>query len=120
MTIDAANEGGAPLDVSCPSASFCLAVDSGQRAFAFNGTSWTAGATNAGGATVGGLSCASATSCLMVDDQGNVTTFNGSDWSLDESFQFAGSSDGDLAAGVPCPSPTLCVTVGEGHYGVWR
>ena len=56
----------------------------------------------------------------MVDDQGNVTMFNGSLWTPDESFQFTGSSDGDLAAGVACPAASLCVAVGEGHYGVWH
>jgi hypothetical protein len=120
VAVDSTAGAASGLTVSCPSAAFCMAVDASQAAFTFDGTSWHASAANAGAATDGGLACASATACLMVDNQGNVTTFNGSQWNLDESFQFAGASDGNLAAGVSCPSPTLCVTVGEGHYGVWH
>jgi hypothetical protein len=127
VTIDSAAGAAQAFDVSCPSAAFCMAVDANQSVFTFDGTSWKAGAASAAGATVGdGLSCSSATSCMMVDGQGNVTTFNGSAWKLDESFQFTGPSDaelpsdGELTAGVSCPSAALCVTVGEGHYAVWH
>ena len=47
MTIDSSADGnGNPTSylssVSCPSASFCVAVDAGGNALTFNGSSWSA------------------------------------------------------------------------------
>jgi hypothetical protein len=72
----------AAVSVSCPSTSFCVAVDSEQAAI-YNGVSWTSpGATTID--TVGhvaSVSCTSSTFCVAVDDSGHELTYNGTAWS---------------------------------------
>ena len=77
--------GPAPIDpgtgltsVSCPSSTFCVAVDGDGDALTYNGTSWSAAHVDSTGSSLQSVSCASSTSfCAAGDWDGNVYTFNG-------------------------------------------
>jgi hypothetical protein len=92
-----------PFSVSCPSATFCAAVDENGNALTYNGTSWSAPTDNSGG-FLDSVSCPSATFCVAVDENGNALTYNGTSWSAPNHID-----DGN--ASVSCPSASFCVTV---------
>ena len=58
--------------VSCPTPSFCRAVDSVGRVFAFNGTVWSSGTLIDAGHALTAISCATITYCVAVDRAGNA------------------------------------------------
>jgi hypothetical protein len=66
------NTGSLP-SVSCPSATFCVAVDDFD-AFTWNGTSWSQPVSIdlGGNAYLNSVSCASATFCVAVDESGDA------------------------------------------------
>jgi hypothetical protein len=103
--------------VSCPSATFCMAVDQyGNDALTFDGTSWSAPAPVGAAAMsdeLNSVSCTSATWCVAVDTGGNAYTWDGSRWS---STKLAGIG----LTSVSCASTTFCVAVdGAGDAHVW-
>lgn len=131
--------------LSCPSISFCVAVDdhgdvlssTDPLARAGHWQSSDVDGTNA----LTGLSCASPSVCVAVDGQGNaVTTINasgpGSAWTIapiDRSVLEPSPYGGgpDLLRGVSCPTASFCVavdSVGNALYsdnptggpGAWR
>src|ERR1019366_4477485 len=68
------------LSVSCPSATFCMAVDYIGNAFSYDGSTWS----SAANIDVNGLvsvSCPSATFCMAVDSMGNALSYDGNTWS---------------------------------------
>jgi hypothetical protein len=89
--------------VSCPSATFCVAVDYDGDALTYNGTSWSA-PTHIGG-DEDGVSCPSATFCVAVDQNGDALTYNGRSWSTPTHI-------GHEAESVSCPSATFCAAIG--------
>jgi hypothetical protein len=120
--------------VSCPTATFCVAVGS-QRHKAtknlatlvemWNGTTWSvATSQNPAGPnrfqTLAAVSCASSTSCLAVGEydisDGTYFTlgerWNGTTWSIDPGLAVR---DGGyiVMRGVSCPTPTSCFAVGN-------
>src|ERR1700683_2343991 len=64
--------------VSCPSASFCVAVDNMGYVMTYNGTSWSAPADIDGTRPMRALSCVSSSFCVTGDSMGDVLTYNGS------------------------------------------
>ncbi len=58
--------------VSCPTTTFCQAVDSIGRAFSYNGTTWSKGTliSTHGGLT--SVSCPTVTFCAAVDSHGHA------------------------------------------------
>jgi hypothetical protein len=94
--------------ISCPSTTFCLAVDLGAGKTATNGdyltwdgSSWT---TPASMPRAGSVSCTSASFCAAGGDGGSFQTWNGTAWT-----SLAG--DAGEAAGLSCSSPTFCAAV---------
>jgi RHS repeat-associated protein len=105
---------GAPEFVSCPSSSFCMAVDGSGNDLTWNGTIWSA-ATNFDGANmVTSVSCRASNFCIAVDDAGNAFTYNGS-WTQPKDI------DGtrELTA-VSCNSSGFCVAVDNHGNAVIR
>jgi hypothetical protein len=114
VSVDVAN--GTLLSISCPSASFCAAVDqSGNVVTSTNPTggpsAWTAASIDAGNSAFFSVSCPSTSLCVAVDASGNAlksTTPTGA-WS--PPAKISASS----LLGVSCPSTSLCVAVnGDG------
>ena len=92
--------------VSCPTASFCVAVDGYGNAFTYNGSTWSSPKSIDAGNTLESVSCPTASFCAAVDYSGNAFTYNGSTWSSPKSID----------AGVPlysvsCASASFCAAV---------
>ena len=98
--------------VSCPSASFCVAVGSAQYGSAgygvtYNGSSWSAPVNIDTPATTYHVSCTSASFCAVVDWGGQAVIYNGSSWSKPVKI----FSNGDSLISVSCTSPSFCAAV---------
>src|SRR6266702_3320876 len=121
--------------VSCPAATFCVAVGNYQNragrhailAEAWNGSSWSVMAAlppaGARRSFLNGVSCASATACTAVGSyqtrSGRHVTlaerWNGTAWSLQPT---PNGPFGGFLAGVSCPSPAACIAVGGDNNGL--
>jgi hypothetical protein len=106
---------GEPDSVSCPTVSFCMAVDArDSSAFLFNGSTWSSAPrindpvsdTQMGMASV---SCSSPTFCAVVDNSSNAFTFNGTSWSPATAID-----PGNELSTVSCPSVSFCAAVDYG------
>jgi hypothetical protein len=100
--------------VSCPSTSFCAAVDLTGQVLQWNGQTWSAGATiapaSAGAAESPGLtgvSCPTATYCAAVDSTGGVEQWSNGTWTRSD------IDGGRKLTGIACPTPSFCVAVDE-------
>jgi hypothetical protein len=109
----------AMLGVSCPSASFCMAVGrAAEKPFAesWNGSAWSI--VSPPSPTSGRLlevSCPSASACMAVGEKASQTlteSWNGSAWSVKESAN-APEAEWNKLSGVSCPSASSCFAVGE-------
>ena len=103
------------FDLSCTSASFCLATSSSSHGWRWNGTAWRdAGATWSGiGLSPESLSCSSSSSCHAVGSE-RVGRWNGSSWSIHELYPIVGAT-----YAVDCPSSSTCVIIDyRGRF--WR
>jgi hypothetical protein len=114
-------------DVSCPTASACLAVadwigsNPGLHDFTeiWNGTAWSAGTVpNPTTSDLQAVSCTSKTACTAVgtDTASNsaeplALRWNGTAWTAQSVPNPSGKTDG-LLSGVSCASATSCVAVG--------
>jgi hypothetical protein len=104
--------------VSCPTTSFCLAVDGNFNWYTYNGSTWSAAqvidSSTLEGIVIGEVSCASATFCEAAFGQQTVT-YNGSSWSapikVPVGSEGSSSSTPSIEA-LSCASSTLCAGVG--------
>ncbi len=106
--------------ISCPSSSYCMAVDASGQYFTFNGTSWTSPTQfdtqiNGNGNYVASVSCVSTTFCVAVDSAGYGQSYDGSSWTtptlLDGSGNGPNLTGQVLISSVSCVSTTFCVAV---------
>ncbi|WP_249012447.1 hypothetical protein [Conexibacter sp. DBS9H8] len=97
--------------VSCPSPSFCIAVDGQGNALSFNGNSWSA-PTAIDSYALNAVSCPSVSFCVAVDGQGNALTFNGSSWSAADSIDTNGLES------ESCTSTSFCAAVDSSGYAL--
>jgi RHS repeat-associated protein len=97
--------------VSCPTSSFCAAVDTSGYATTFNGTTWTTPSHIDGTHALQSVSCVSSSSCKTVDNAGNVLTYNGSTWSAATSIDSTRS-----ISSVSCPTTSFCAAVDSSGY----
>ncbi len=94
--------------VSCPSTSFCAAVDNAGDVLTYNGTSWSTDHLD-GTNILEGVSCPTTTFCAAVDNDGEVTTYNGTTWTTPASI------DGTtVMSSVSCTSSSFCTAVDNG------
>jgi hypothetical protein len=98
------------VSVSCPSDSFCVAVDSAGNALTFDGAGWSAPSRIDGTVPLSSVSCPSASFCVAVDSAGNALTFDGTAWSAPASIDPTHS-----LTSVSCASASFCVAVD--NYG---
>lgn len=101
---------GGLSSVSCPSASFCVAVDDMGNALTYNGHSWSApGNIDTAGINPNlvSVSCTSRSFCMAVDDQGDAITYDGHAWSTPTTV----APPSVHFWQVSCGSPSLCVAV---------
>lgn len=120
--------GGNLSAVSCPTTSWCLAVDSSGQFLLDSSGSWTLGAPADPGVSLTGVSCTSSSFCLAVGSSGDAIEYDGSAWSSPVSVS---SASGGLAAvscvadGPGSSTTVFCAAVdGEGNaytldHGSW-
>ena len=111
---------GTPQDVSCPTTTFCAAVDQGGSVQLYNGTTWGAPqridpGVDGFGAQVSPLSlvaveCTSATFCVATDADGYSLRYNGSTWSGRTTTRLSPLEPEQLS----CTSTTFCLGVETG------
>lgn len=106
--------------VSCPSASLCVAGETGGNVVTSTNPTggagaWTVADASESGATIKGVSCPSASLCVAVDSGGNVvTSTNPTGGAGAWSVAHVGGPGTGISAGlisVSCPSASLCVAV---------
>jgi hypothetical protein len=107
-TLIDATGGGGFTAVSCPTATFCTAVDNTGHAVTYNGKRWSHPVRAEGYSTSGffAISCASRSYCVALDGQGQAVTYDGTGWS--------GPTTIDNTKGltsVSCPTSAFCVAV---------
>lgn len=110
-------------DISCGSASMCVATTKKNAIFRWNGSTWTqeAAPVPAGSAFawLNGVSCTTATACTAVGVQGTgsprtlAESWNGSKWSVQTTSEPAGTVQESQLDGVSCLSATSCTAVGN-------
>jgi hypothetical protein len=99
--------------VSCPSASFCVAIG-GSGAYTFNGSSWSsAQALGSGASEPVAVSCPSASFCVAVAGDGSVYTYNGTSWSTKPKVDVVNGEFLGLS-GVSCLSTSFCMGFDQG------
>ena len=106
VVIDPAT-GAALESVSCPSDTFCVAVDNAGNYLQYDGTVWTAPASTGAGAfsTDASVSCSSASFCAAVTASGNAVEFDGTSWGAPSAI------DTNSVTAVSCSSDGACVAV---------
>jgi hypothetical protein len=99
---------GFPYSLSCPTSSFCLAVDWSGAYLTYNGKTWSSPQNiNSVAGEVDSVSCTSPTFCLAVtatdadDLGGDVFLYNGHTW------KWVGQ-DGAEMSSVSCTGPDFC------------
>lgn len=98
------DSGGEVTSVSCPSTSYCVAVDGNGNIMSYNGVAWSTAQTSDD--QLNSVSCASDSFCAAVgydDAGGNVFRYNDGAWSSPESLDA-----GYKLHSVSCTSTTFC------------
>ncbi len=111
LRIDHADHSTAGISsVSCPTTTFCAAVDGSDHVMLFNGRHWSKPARHDSD-PVGytSVSCASSQFCVAADSAGFIDTFNGSHWSL--SLLDGEATDDADEMSVSCPTTSFCAAV---------
>jgi pimeloyl-ACP methyl ester carboxylesterase len=108
--------------VSCPNATYCVAVTDTGYAYTLRNNMWsqgsniypTANAQPSSTDAVEDISCASPSFCVAVTAEGKALTWNGTDWSAPQTIGLLGIQPplfpGDLSyVGISCPTTTFCI-----------
>ena len=93
---------GYPSAISCPTATFCAAVDLSGAALVRTSGTWSAPLT-VDSSQLTAISCTSSAFCQAVDASGGVIAYNGTTWSAPSAV-----STQDLTS-ISCASPTSCL-----------
>ncbi len=106
------------FSVSCPTTSFCMAVDGNVNFYTYNGTAWSQpqviNSSSLNPTTIGEVSCASPTFCEAVYNNKSVT-YSGSGWSSPLTLVLppGSKSNGNPEVSVvSCPTATFCAVGG--------
>ena len=102
------------VSISCPSTTFCVAVDAAGNYVSYNGTTWsTPAATGAGAFTSRtSVSCSSSSFCAAVSASGSAVEFDGTTWGAPSSI------DTNSVSAISCPSDGSCTAVDAGGNAV--
>ena len=93
--------------ISCPTISWCMAVDNQGNAYNYNTGNWSS-ANPVSSYSLNSISCPSTAFCMAVDSQANAYKFNGTTWSF--SAKVSDFSD-DPSYGVSCTSSVFCMAL---------
>ena len=102
--------------ISCPSSTFCVAIDTAGNAFVYSSGTWSSGTNVDSAIPTGGtvsdqllsVSCASSTYCVAGDSKYNAVVYNGTTWSQPQQVD---TNTGSGFFSVSCPTTTFCMAV---------
>ena len=98
--------------VSCVSAAFCAAVDTGGRAAIYSGGAWNSPTRidryRGSHLALLSVSCAATTFCVAVDEIGRALTFDGTSWGRPVPMKIVRAGG---PASISCPAPHICDVV---------
>jgi YD repeat-containing protein len=97
--------------VSCPTTSFCAAVDTSGYATVYNGSSWSSPSDIDGSHALEAVSCTSSSFCKAVDNDGEVANYSGSSWSVSSAVDSTRTINA-----ISCPTTTFCAAVDNSGY----
>jgi hypothetical protein len=106
------NTGANLTGISCPTAAFCMAVDSSGNVYTYSGGKWSGARPVASGNDLTGVSCASARFCAAITDGDTAYIDNDGTWSS-QSLVGADGNPANLTA-VSCPSAGRCIALATG------
>lgn len=114
--LDYSQGGFDPTSVSCPSASFCVAVLGSGYAVTYDGTTWSQpSGVSSSPSGLSSVSCPTASFCMAVDAGDSSTfMFNGSTWSSAPTIEDPVPNTDMGMASVSCPSPSFCAAIDNG------
>ena len=95
--------------VSCPSASFCAAVDITGNVITYNGTTWSAPQSIDAGNLIHSISCPTTSFCMAVDSTSYLVDNSGT-WSTASKMNYSGYA----LTSVSCSSASFCAAVDQG------
>ena len=96
------------VSVSCPSTTWCVAVDSGGSSATYDGSSWQRGtAYDPNGNGFNSISCASSTTCVAIDNFANYVSYDGTNWSDPQPV-------GAPVYALSCASASYCAAESDG------
>jgi len=99
--IDTSATAGVMTGISCPTATFCMAVDLAGNAVVDQSSVWDV--TSIDSNPLYAVSCVSATFCVAVDQAGDALAYNGSTWTT------TSVDPGNVLDTVSCPTTKFCV-----------
>jgi hypothetical protein len=89
--------------LSCPTTTFCMALDNRSGELTLTGTDWSARVVADAAHPVSRLSCASSTFCAFEDANGAFRIWNGSSWA-----NGTAPASPTFLEGLSCPGPAFC------------
>lgn len=95
--------------VSCPTSTFCLAVDRSGAVSQFNGSTWSTPQTIDGTTSLNAVSCPSTTFCVVTDALGKYILMNAGSWGPPTPFA---QQNSPVMQSVSCASSSFCLAVG--------
>src|ERR1035437_3715842 len=108
--------------ISCPTTTFCAAVDGTSSVYIDNNGTWS-GPTTLGTGLVNGVSCTAASFCVAVDSRGSVYVYDGSAWTERDTVS------AHSFTAISCVTPSFCIAVdnygaaflysGGNSWGIW-
>ncbi len=99
---------GSIKSVSCPTSTFCMAVDNYGDALTYNDPTWSIPTSIDGNPYLASVSCPTTTFCMAVDNGGYALFYNGTTWSTP--LDVDGIS---WITFVSCPTTTFCMAVDQ-------
>lgn len=103
--------------ISCPSASFCMAVSASGMAFTDSNGSWSNGQSfDTKGTGSAYVSCASSSFCMAVR-MGNVFNYSNGSWSNGKLIDSQDNLAGALTS-ISCPSSSFCETADVSGFAI--
>jgi hypothetical protein len=96
--------------VSCPTPSFCAAVDGGGNAIVWNGLTWSKPRPASPDGTINSVSCSSPTFCVALSSQ-EAVTFDARTWSAAVAVGPAPTGPTGGQYQVSCVSTSFCASV---------
>jgi hypothetical protein len=104
------NPGGGVNAVSCPTSTFCVAVDRTGAVSSFNGTKWSPPQTVDKSNDLVAISCPTVSFCMATDTVGDYIAMNNGTWGVATPFATPNSLE---MQSVSCSSATFCLAVGQ-------